>query len=122
MPSVANQSTAPDSLSALQHLIDRYRDVRDYRMDNNNQKQLLVDILASAIGAVLGGANSWLAVERFGRAHETGFRSFLELSHGIPSHATYRLVFLALDPEAMRVCLIIGVLRTIIHETQTLSQ
>ena len=60
-----------------------------------------MDLLVSALGAVLGGANSWLAVERFGRAHEPWFRSFLELPHGIPSHDTYRRVFLLVDPQEM---------------------
>jgi predicted transposase YbfD/YdcC len=101
MESAAKQPTAPESLSALQHLVDRYRDFPDYRLDNDNKKHLLADILVSAICAVLGGANSWLAVERFCVAHETWLRSFLELPNGIPSHDTYRLVFLSLDPEEM---------------------
>jgi predicted transposase YbfD/YdcC len=101
MECAANQFTTPESPSALQHLVDRYRDCPDYRIDNDNKKHLLVDILVSAICAVLGGANSWLAVERFGVAHETWLRSFLELANGIPSHDTYRLVFLSLDSEEM---------------------
>ncbi len=60
-----------------------------------------MDILVSAICAVLGGANSWLAVERFGRAHQSWLRTFLELPEGIPSHDTYRRVFLILDPEQL---------------------
>ena len=94
-------STAPQSPSALEHLVDRYRDFPDYRVDNDNKKHLLVDILVSAICAVLGNANSWLAVERFCCCHETWLRTFLELANGIPSHDTYRQVFLSLDPAEM---------------------
>src|SRR5258708_18052764 len=101
MESAPNQSTAPESRSALQHLVDRYRDCPDFRVDNDNKMHNLVDILVSAICAVLGGANSWLAVERFCRAHETWFRSFLELPEGIPSHDTYRRVFLLVPQEVI---------------------
>jgi predicted transposase YbfD/YdcC len=101
MECAANQSTKPDPQSALQHLVDRYRDCPDFRIDNENKTHLLVDIVVSAICAVLGGANSWLAVERFCRAHETWFRSFLAPPNGIPSHDTYRRVFLLLDPQEM---------------------
>ncbi len=55
----------------------------------------------SSICAVLGGANSWLAVERFGLTHETWLRSFLSLPNGIPSHDTYRRVFLILDAQQL---------------------
>jgi predicted transposase YbfD/YdcC len=101
MECTATQSTNPESQSALQHLVDRYRDCPDFRIENENKSHLLVDILVSAICAVLGGANSWLAVERFCRAHEAWLRSFLELPNGIPSHDTYRRVFLLLDPQEM---------------------
>lgn len=101
MESGTNQSTGGESPSALQHLVDRYRDFPDYRINNDNKDHLLVDILVSAICAVLGGANSWLAVARFCVAHEAWLRSFLELANGIASHDTYRLVFLSLDPEEM---------------------
>ena len=101
MESATDKSTAGESPSALQHMVDRYRDFPDYRVDNDNKDHLLVDILVSAIHAVLGGANSWLAVARFCVAHETWLRSFLGLANGIASHDTCRLVFLSLDPEEM---------------------
>jgi predicted transposase YbfD/YdcC len=96
-----SHSPVSQSRSALEHLVDRFRDCPDFRIDNDNKSHLLVDILVSAICAVLGGANSWLAVERFARAHETWLRSFLELPNGIPSHDTYRRVFLLLDPQEL---------------------
>jgi predicted transposase YbfD/YdcC len=100
---VAESLSAPvaDPRSALEHLVDRFRDFPDVRIDNRNKDHLLVDILISAICAVLGGANSWLAVERFGHAHETWLRTFLELPNGIPSHDTYRRVFLILNAEEL---------------------
>ena len=96
-----NHSAGRQSPSALEHLVERYRDFPDYRVDNDNKKHRLVDILVSAICAVLGAANSWLAVERFCLAHETWLRTFLGLANGIPSHDTYRQVFLSLGPAEM---------------------
>jgi len=101
MEPAVNQPVVSESPSALQHLVDRFRDCPDFRIDNENKDHLLVDIIVSAICAVLGGANSWLAIERFGRSHESWFRSFLELPSGIPSHDTYRRVFLILDPQEL---------------------
>ena len=97
----ATQPVVPESRSALQHLVDRYRDFPDFRCGNDNQVHLLVDVLAIAICAVLGGANSWLAVQRFADTHQAWFRSFLELPGGMPSHDTCRRVFLRLDPQEM---------------------
>jgi len=101
MPSIPHPASTSEARSGLQHLVDRYRDFLDYRVDNENKKHFLVDILVSAICAVLGGANSWLAVERFCVTHHTWLRSFLELPNGIPAHDTYRLVFLSLDAAEM---------------------
>lgn len=92
---------SPETRFALQELVDRYRDCPDFRLDNQNKSHQLVDILVSAICAVLGGANSWVAVERFGLTHEAWLRRILDLPEGIPSHDTYRRVFMILDPEEM---------------------
>jgi predicted transposase YbfD/YdcC len=101
MQSVTRSTLPSEPASGRQYLVDRYRDFPDYRVDNENKKHLLVDIIVSAICAVLGGANSWLSVERFCVTHQTWLRSFLELPNGIPSHDTYRLVFLSLDAAEM---------------------
>jgi predicted transposase YbfD/YdcC len=101
MESAPDQTLVPAPRSALGDLVDRYRDFPDFRCGNDNQIHLLVDLLVSAICAVLGGANSWLAVERFVVTHVAWFRSFLDLPGGVPSHDTYRRVFLLLDPGEM---------------------
>jgi len=53
-----------------------------------------------ALCAVVCGADSWVEVERFGRAKEAWLRSFLDLPNGIPAHDTFGRVFAALDPAA----------------------
>ena len=88
MKPAADQTTSAETQSALQHLVERFRAFPDFRCGKDNQIHLLVDVLVSAIGAVLGGANSWLAVERFVVTQETWFRFFLELPNGIPSQDT----------------------------------
>jgi hypothetical protein len=100
------QSTLPpplasDTPSALQVLVERFRDVPEFRCGNANQIHLLVDVLVTSICAVLGGANSWLSVARFVVTHQNWFHTFLELPNGIPSHDTYRYIFLHLAPSAL---------------------
>lgn len=93
----ANSALDPSS-SALEHLVDRFRDYPDFRIYYGVPGHALVDILVIAICAVIGNANSWLAVQRFADSHESWFRSFLSLERGIPSHDTFRRVFQLLDP------------------------
>jgi predicted transposase YbfD/YdcC len=50
-----------------------------------------------ALCAAIGGANSWVDVERFGNAKRDWFKKFLKLENGIPSHDTFGRVFARLD-------------------------
>lgn len=59
----------------------------------------LVDIFFIAICAIVGGADDWVAIERFGKAKKRWFGLYLPLKHGIPSHDTFGDVFGTLDPE-----------------------
>src|SRR5262249_16833090 len=49
----------------------------------------LLSVVGVALCAVLGGADDWVAVERFGKAKIDWFRRFLDLPDGIPSHDTF---------------------------------
>jgi hypothetical protein len=88
MEASASELAPDESRSAVEILVERFEDVPDFRCGNDNQVHLLVDVLVSAICAVLGGANSWLSVARFVEAHEAWFRTFLKLPGGVPSHDT----------------------------------
>lgn len=68
------------------------------------KRHVLSDMLTIAICAVICGADSWCAVEEFGRAKHKWFATFLELPHGVPSHDTFGRVFAALDPAAFEAC------------------
>jgi hypothetical protein len=59
-----------------------------------------------AIGAVICGADDFVAIARFGRAKQTWFASFLELPNGIPSHDTFNRVFALLSPRAFERCFV----------------
>ena len=64
----------------------------------------LVDILAIAVCAVIACAESWEDIELYGRSKRAWLETFLALPNGIPSHDTFRRVFMLIDPEAFEAC------------------
>ena len=84
-------------------IMDHFQDLEDPRIESSKRHQLL-DMVAIAICAVIFGADSWVYVEMFGKSKEEWFRSFLDLSNGIPSHDTLGDVFSRLDPEQFQRC------------------
>src|SRR5690348_18364840 len=60
----------------------------------------LVDILVIAACAVIACAESWEDIEPYGRSKQAWLATLLELPNGIPSHGTFRRVFMLLDPDA----------------------
>lgn len=57
----------------------------------------LFDILVISICAVLCGAGHWTEMAEFGAAKQEWFATLLALENGIPSHDTFRRVFMLLD-------------------------
>src|ERR687884_1453473 len=64
----------------------------------------LVDILAIAVCAVVACAESWEDIELYGRSKRARLETFLALPNGIPSHDTFRRVFMLIDPDAFEAC------------------
>jgi predicted transposase YbfD/YdcC len=64
-----------------------------------NQRHLLVDVVSIALCGMISGADDWTSMEEFGYAKEQWFRSFLELPNGIPSHDTFRRLFMLMNTE-----------------------
>jgi predicted transposase YbfD/YdcC len=64
----------------------------------------LIDILVIAVCAVIACAESWEDIELYGRSKLTWLKTFLALPNGIPSHDTFRRVFMLLDPDAFEAC------------------
>ena len=88
--------TEQPSLSLLHH----FRDLPDPRVERTRE-HLLLDILAIAVCAVIGGADDWVAIETFAQAKHDWFARFLTLPNGIPSHDTFGRVFARLDPTRL---------------------
>src|SRR5689334_13942822 len=64
----------------------------------------LIDILVIAVCAVIACAESWEDIELYGRSKQAWLKTFLALPNGIPSHDTFRRVFMLLDPDAFKAC------------------
>ncbi len=79
-------------------LFDSLEQVPDPRRERTKLHQL-VDILVIAVCATICAAETWEEIEEFGQAKESWFRKFLALPNGIPSHDTFRRVFLRLNPK-----------------------
>ncbi len=60
----------------------------------------LLDILVIAVCAGVACAESWCDIALSGRSKLAWFRTFLALPNGIPSHDTFRRVFMLIDPRA----------------------
>src|ERR671916_2046379 len=66
----------------------------------------LIDILVIAVCAVIACAESWEDIELYGRSKQAWLKSFLALPNGIPSHDTFRRVFMLIDPDAFEACFV----------------
>src|SRR3954470_21779063 len=78
--------------------LDHFAAPSDPRVERG-QGHPLLSIVGVALCAILGGADGWVAVERFGKAKADWFRRFLDLPNGIPSHDTFGRVLSLLDTE-----------------------
>src|ERR671933_117753 len=71
---------------------------------NGKVEHHLRDILVIAVCAVIACAESWEDIALYGRSKLAWLSSFLDLPNGIPSHDTFRRVFMLLDPDAFEAC------------------
>lgn len=92
-----------DAKIGPENLIDFLSALPDPRIDRT-KKHELIDILVIAICAAICGAKNWVEIADFGEAKFGWFSKFLNLKHGIPSHDTFRRVFMLIAPnEFMRI-------------------
>src|SRR6516162_1141387 len=87
----------------LGSLVTHFQALEDPRLERSRLHNLL-DIVAITICAVIGGADSWVDVEKYGQAKQDWLRRFLKLPNGIPSHDTFGRVFAAIVPEQFQTC------------------
>ena len=79
-----------------QTLFERVEEIKDPRVERT-KLHLLKDILVMAVCATICGADNWEEIAEFGESKREWFATFLELENGIPSHDTFRRVFILLD-------------------------
>lgn len=91
-------------MSTCSNLIKHFSDLKDPRMVKKTQHKLM-DILVIAVCASLCRCDdSWEDVEFFGELRIEWFKKFLDLPNGIPSHDTFRRVFLLIDIVGFQTC------------------
>lgn len=77
-------------------LFEKFKQIDDPRRDHQKFHSLF-EILVISICATICGAEHWTEIEEFGEAKKEWFGSVLSLENGIPSHDTFRRVFILLD-------------------------
>lgn len=88
-----------------QEIIKFFAVIADPRVERTKEHKL-VDIIVIAMCGVLSGAEGWTEIEEFGKSKEEWFKSFLELKNGIPSHDTFRRVFMILNAKVFQEVLV----------------
>lgn len=80
-------------------LITVLKKLKDPRKRRRKRKHLLIDILILTILGVLSGADSWDAIELFGKKKYDFLKTILKLPYGIPSHDTINRVVSMIDSK-----------------------
>lgn len=93
-------SNIPSALLHANHrfatLIDILQEIHDPRI-NRGKRHPIVSSILIAICATIGGANSYLAIEQFGKDHLDWFAELIDIPNGIPSHDTLTRIFSLID-------------------------
>src|SRR3978361_961169 len=84
---------------SIENLAQYFSTIKDPRCCGKAEHRL-IDVLVIAVCAVIACAESWDDIALYGRSKLAWLRTFLELANGIPSHDTFRRVFMLIDPEA----------------------
>ena len=84
-------------------LQEAFAGVEDHRR-GPAQRYDLNEMIVMAICAVLCGSDSWVDIADWCEDEEAWLKTFLELSHGTPSHDTFGKVFRVLDAAVFESC------------------
>jgi predicted transposase YbfD/YdcC len=99
----------------LPKLLGHFTVIPDPRAQNVSHE--LADILVIAICGVICGADSFTEVEQYAQGKRAWLETFLELPNGIPSHDTFRRVFMLLDAKAWQGVFFEWTRRLVLKET-----
>jgi predicted transposase YbfD/YdcC len=88
---------------SIEKLVEHFSALEDPRCAGKVDHRL-IDILVIVVCAVIACAESWDDIALYGRNKVGWLRSFLTLANGIPSHDTFRRVFMLIDPDAFEAC------------------
>jgi predicted transposase YbfD/YdcC len=66
----------------------------------------LINIVTIALCATIAGADDFVAMADWARQHKDWLGRFLDLSHGIPSHDRFNMIFRRLNPAEFERCLL----------------
>ncbi|MGH0004262.1 transposase family protein [Pseudovibrio ascidiaceicola] len=80
----------------FKNLLESFGQINDPRQRCKTE-HLLGDILAISVCAVLAGAESYEDIADYGHCKHDWLHQFLTLPNGIPSHDTFRRVFMLID-------------------------
>lgn len=96
---------APTSRKTL--FTEAFKDLKDpRRTDKGNLKYLVEELLFLTISASICGANTWTAIELFGKKQLNWLRQYFPYQNGTPSHDALGNFFSALDPGEFGTCFI----------------
>jgi predicted transposase YbfD/YdcC len=79
-------------------LVEHFSTLTDPRV-NRTKEHPLVNVLIIGLCTLLCRGETFNDMEDFGEAKREWFATFLDLSHGIPSHDTFNRVFSAIRPQ-----------------------
>ena len=92
------ETASKEKLLGIVRLFEGVNDVRCSGMIRYPLSEILVICFLS----VLANADTWVEIERFGKAKEAWLKTFLPLRHGVPSHDTFQRVFGMMDRKELQ--------------------
>lgn len=92
-------------MDSCEGMIGFLRLVPDMRVERGKRHKL-IDILFIALCTILSNGEGFEDMVEFATYREDWLRKYLELPFGIPSYHTFRRIFLILDPNALKECLL----------------
>ena len=88
------------SNNGMKGITGYFAEIEDPR-HTKNRLHALIDVIVIGICASTADCQTWEEIEDYARYKEEWLTTFLDLPNGIPSHDTFRRVFIQLDPKAL---------------------